>query len=173
MTGADNQQERLIELGWVLGFVDGEGCFSLGLVRQAGGANRAAYRSGYQIFHEFVVTRGARSVGCLYRLQQFFGVGGVIENRRLDNHRESVHRYAVRRRDHLMGVVIPFFEKHPLRSAKQEDFEKFAVCVAMMSSQQHLTASGFADIVGIVETMNRRKPRTGAVRILRGHTPDA
>jgi hypothetical protein len=153
--------------------VDGEGCFSLGLVRQAGGVNRAAYRSGYQIFHEFVVTQGARSVGCLYRLQQFFGVGGVIENRRLDNHRENVHRYAVRRRDHLTGVVIPFFQEYPLRSAKQEDFEKFAVCVAMMSSQQHLTASGFADIVGIVETMNRRKPRTGTMRILRGHTPDA
>ena len=35
--GADNQQERLIELGWVLGFVDGEGCFSIGFVRQSGG----------------------------------------------------------------------------------------------------------------------------------------
>jgi hypothetical protein len=33
--GAENQQERLIELrGWVTGFVDGEGCFSIGFVRQ-------------------------------------------------------------------------------------------------------------------------------------------
>jgi hypothetical protein len=30
---AENQQERLIMTGWVLGFVDGEGCFSLGLVK--------------------------------------------------------------------------------------------------------------------------------------------
>ena len=28
--GADNQQERLMQLGWVIGFVDGEGCFSIG-----------------------------------------------------------------------------------------------------------------------------------------------
>jgi hypothetical protein len=47
--GADNQQERLIELGWVLGFVDGEGCFSIGFVRQAGGRGRSAYKLGYQV----------------------------------------------------------------------------------------------------------------------------
>ena len=26
---AENQQERLIMIGWVVGFVDGEGCFLL------------------------------------------------------------------------------------------------------------------------------------------------
>ena len=26
---AENQQERLIKIGWVTGFVDGEGCFSI------------------------------------------------------------------------------------------------------------------------------------------------
>jgi hypothetical protein len=31
-TDADNQQERLI--GWITGFVDGEGCFSIHFVRQ-------------------------------------------------------------------------------------------------------------------------------------------
>ena len=27
-SGADNQQERLFTIGWLVGFVDGEGCFS-------------------------------------------------------------------------------------------------------------------------------------------------
>jgi len=27
---AENQQERLIRTGWVIGSVDGEGCFSIG-----------------------------------------------------------------------------------------------------------------------------------------------
>jgi hypothetical protein len=26
-SAADNQQERLIKIGWIVGFVDGEGCF--------------------------------------------------------------------------------------------------------------------------------------------------
>ena len=28
-TGADNQQERPVHAQWVVGFVDGEGCFSV------------------------------------------------------------------------------------------------------------------------------------------------
>ena len=65
---ADNQQERLIQLGWVLGFVDGEGCFSIGFVRQHKGMNRVGYRTGYQVFHEFVVTQGHRSIDALHEL---------------------------------------------------------------------------------------------------------
>ena len=30
--GAGDQQERLVRLGWVIGFVDGEGCFCIGFV---------------------------------------------------------------------------------------------------------------------------------------------
>jgi hypothetical protein len=33
-SAADNQQERLIKIGWITGFVDGEGCFSIHIVRQ-------------------------------------------------------------------------------------------------------------------------------------------
>src|SRR6266851_6665851 len=72
VSGAENQQERLIEFrGWVIGFVDGEGCFSIGLVRQSSRTGRKGYRTGYQVSHEFVVTQGASSVGCLYELREF------------------------------------------------------------------------------------------------------
>ncbi len=72
---ADNQQERLIGLGWIVGFVDGEGCFSVYPVWQQDRQGRKGYRTGIQVQHEFVVTQGARSIGCLHELQQFFGVG--------------------------------------------------------------------------------------------------
>src|SRR3989454_10881588 len=76
VTGAENQQERLIEFrGWVIGFVDGEGCFSIGLTRQPDRVGRRGYRTGYQVSHEFVVTQGARSVECLHDLCEFFGAG--------------------------------------------------------------------------------------------------
>jgi LAGLIDADG endonuclease len=78
--GAENQQERLRQEGWVIGFVDGEGCFSVGVIRQNGGSGRSGYRTGYQVAHEFVVTQGAQSVSCLHELQSFFGVGQVLAN---------------------------------------------------------------------------------------------
>src|SRR5260370_773676 len=81
---AENQQERLIRLGWVIGFVDGEGCFSIGFVRQNGGPGRRGYKTGYQVAHEFAVTQGAQSVSCLHELERFFGVGQVLANKRYD-----------------------------------------------------------------------------------------
>ena len=107
LDGAENQQERLIEFrGWVIGFVDGEGCFSIGLVRQPNRVSRRGYKTGYQVSHDFVVTQGASSVEMLYELREFFGVGQVYVNRRSDNHREHLHRYSVCRREDLLGRPI-------------------------------------------------------------------
>jgi hypothetical protein len=168
--GADNQQERLI--GWITGFVDGEGCFSIGLVRQPDRAGRKGYTTGYQVSHEFSVTQGAKSVDVLHELRQFFGVGHVITNTRHDNHREHLHRYVVRRRSDLLEVIIPFFHKYPLRTAKSGDFEKFARCVEMIDDGRQTTPQGLADLLEIAQTMNRRKSRDDLIRILRDHTPD-
>ena len=41
---AENQQERLpIMIGWVVGFVDGEGCFSINFVRQSDRKKKIAF----------------------------------------------------------------------------------------------------------------------------------
>ena len=171
--GAENQQERLIELrGWVIGFVDGEGCFSIGFVRQQDRPGRIGYRTGYQVSHEFAVTQGASSAESLHGLRDFFDVGQVLANTRYDNHREHLYRYVVRRREDLLERIIPFFQRYPMRTSKQQNFEKFAACVERMSAGYHLTRDGLIEIARIAETMNRRKPRTDLIRILRGHTPD-
>jgi hypothetical protein len=172
VSGAGNQQERLIQLGWVIGFVDGEGCFSIGFVRQPPRTGRKGYRTGYQVAHEFAVTQGAKSVGCLRELESFFGVGGVIANRRHDNHREHLNRFVVRRRRDLIDTIIPFFTQLRLHSSKQRDFETFARCVTMIDRGIHRTHAGLAEIAEITQTMNREKPRHELIRILRDHTPE-
>lgn len=171
MQSADNQQERLISIGWVIGFVDGEGCFSIGVVRQPNRINRIGYKTGIQVFGEFVVAQGARSVSCLEELRAFFGVGAVYLNTRYDNHREHMYRYTVRKRVDLLRVIIPFFRENPLRTAKRGDFEKFASCMERIALGDHLSHAGLAEIIEVVATMNRQKPRTELIRILRDHTP--
>jgi LAGLIDADG endonuclease len=171
--GAENQQERLIELrGWVIGFVDGEGCFSIGFVRRPDRTGRRGYKTGFQVAHEFAVTQGAQSLSCLHELEEFFGVGQIVVNRRYDNHREHLYRYVVRKRAELLGTVIPFLRAHPMRSSKQQNFLKFARCVEMIDRGHHLSPEGLIEIAEIAQTMNRKKPRHDLIRILRGHTPD-
>jgi hypothetical protein len=171
-SGADDQQERLITIGWLLGFVDGEGCFSIGLTRQAGGDNRVGYRSGWQVSHAFVVVQGARSLAALRQLRDFFGVGAIYVNRRHDNHKEDLWHYVVRTRSDLREIIIPFFERYPLRTSKRDDFIKFKRCVDLCAVGIQRTNEGVAEIAAIIQTMNHQKPREDLIRILRGHTPD-
>jgi hypothetical protein len=170
--GAENQQERLISTGWVIGFVDGEGCFSIGFVRQPDRNDRNGYTTGYQVTHRFAVTQGASSAACLEALRSFLGVGRIVRNARHDNHREALLQYRVDRRADLVETVIPFFREHPLRTAKRRDFEAFARCVELVSAGTHLDSEGLIEIVEISQTMNRQKPRYDLIRILRGHTPE-
>ena len=174
MTGAENQQERLIEFrGWVIGFVDGEGCFSIGFVRQPRRRDRAGYATGIQVTPRFVVTQGMSSVHVLEELQEFFGCGRLSVNRRHDDHKEHLGQYIVAGRRDLVERIVPFFRRYPLRTAKQADFEKFATCVELMEHGRHTIPSGLLEIVRIAETMNRRKPRAELIRILRDYTPEA
>jgi LAGLIDADG endonuclease len=166
-SAAENQQERLIKIGWITGFVDGEGCFSINFIRQPDRCNRKGYKTGFQVAHEFAVTQGAKSVESLHMLMQFFGVGAVYINKRYDNHKEHMYRYCVRKRSDLLQTIIPFFSQYPLRTSKLGDFLKFAECLRMIETNAHLTASGLIKIVEIAETMNHCKPRTDIIRILR------
>jgi hypothetical protein len=171
---ADNQQERLI--GWILGFVDGEGCFSIGFVKQPDRVEatriRKGYRTGVQIAHKFSVMQGMRSIHVLKELHSYFGVGKIYVNRRHDNHKENMYHYTVARRDDLMNVIIPFFETNHLHSAKQQDFELFARCVRLMSDNKHFTPQGVIEIAQLAEQMNHRVSREKLIRILRDYTPD-
>ena len=148
--GADNQQERPGFEQWVVGFVDGEGCFSISVVRNT------SLRLGWQIQHEFSVTQAAPSRNALERLGRLFECGRIIEQHRKDNHRTALPRYSVKARKDLVERMIPFFEANPLITVKYQDFEKFRQVISMMRDGAHLEFEGLGVIASITETMNRR-----------------
>jgi LAGLIDADG endonuclease len=151
-SGADNQQERPGFAQWVVGFVDGEGCFSVPIFKNP------STKSGWQAQPTFTVVQGARSAEALHLMQSFFACGQVGRNDRHDNHREALYRFTVRRRSDLSDRIVPFFEANPLVTAKCYDFGRFAQVVRMMNEGRHLSDAGLRNIALISETMNRRKP---------------
>ena len=150
--GADNQQERPVTAQWVVGFVDGEGCFSVPIFRNH------TYRLGWQAQPSFTVVQSARSLSAMHSLEQYFGCGVVGRNKRQDNHREDLYFFRVVKRSDLSKCIIPFFEVNPLVTAKQIEFAKFAEVVRMMEQGIHLSVDGLSQIAAISQTMNRRKP---------------
>ena len=108
-----------------------------------------------------------KSIGSLEKLQNFFGVGRIVINKRYDNHKEHLAQYVVNRRSELLETIIPFFEQYKLLTTKQYDFESFKTCIRKMEHDQHLMRSGLVEIIKIAETMNHKKSRSSLIRILR------
>lgn len=174
---ADNQQERLIKIGWITGYVDGEGCFSINFVKQPDRKEksriRKGYKTGYQIAHTFAVVQGEKSLSSLKKVRKFFGVGNIYINRRHDNHKENLYRYSVSKREDLIDVIVPFFQKYKLQTSKKDDFYLFVKCIKLINEQKHLTREGAIKIALLSEKMNHKKSRTKIIRILRNQTSDS
>lgn len=136
-----------LEAQWVAGFVDGEGCFYVGINPQP------EMKTGYQVLPEFTVVQHERDIQLLYALKQFFGCGVVRQN-----HGDRM-AYRVRGVEHLAERIIPFFEKHPLKSKKHLDFLKFRKVLMMMQRNEHLTPEGIEKIRQIASEMNRGRER--------------
>ena len=149
---ADNQQERLKTIGWIVGFIDGEGCFSISIFK-----NKTS-KLGWQLFPELAVTQGEKSLSSLNLIKDFLGCGRIFVNRRHDNHKENIYRYCVRSLEDLDAIVIPFFKKNKLRTSKSKDFEHFVEAVEIMKTGEHLSLAGLRKVAHISSKMNRKKP---------------
>ena len=135
---------------WIAGFIDGEGRFHIGI------SKHKDLRSGYQILPELTVVQHQRDVDLLHELRSAMNCGVVRRN--------HADRYCwrVRNLKNLSEVIIPFFEKYPLRSKKSIEFLKFRKVVMMMQRGEHLTEEGFARIVKIASEMNRAETKEKA-----------
>jgi hypothetical protein len=98
---------------WRVGFVDGEGCF---FVR----VSRAPTCSlGYSVGIGFQVTQSERDIKVLEACKTFFACGTVRSKTR----GKKVLDYRVHNLDHHARTIVPFFEKHLLKTSKRQDFE--------------------------------------------------
>ena len=153
VSGADNQQERLGTSNWIVGFTDGEGCFSVAIIKNS------TTRYGKQIFPEFVLTQGAKSLPVLKMVKRFFDCGSIVLNKRYDNHKEYLYRYCIRSIKELNEKVIPFFDDFSLKTHKQNDFQLFRKIIHMMARKEHLNKRGWNKILNLASKMNLRKKR--------------
>ena len=132
---------------WITGFVDGEGCFHVGINKHL------EMTAGHQVLPEFTVVQHERDVQVLHALKAYFECGVVRRN-----HGDRM-AYRVRNQDHLLKRIVPHFVQYPLMTRKRQDFIKFRRILLMMSEGVHLTAEGVEEIRRIAAQMNRGQSR--------------
>jgi len=133
---------------WIVGFVDGEGCFYIGLNK------KKDLTQEYHVLPEFSVVQHKRDIKLLYALKDFFGCG-IIRNNKGRN--SDIMVYRVRAQKDLLETILPFFEKHELKSIKAINFKKFRKVLLMIEKSDHLTIEGIQKIQEIKNVMNNNK----------------
>ncbi len=153
---ADNQQERL-DGNWIVGFVDGEGCFHVSINRNE------KMTLKWQVLPEFRIVQHQRDEKILQQIKNYFGFGSVVIN-----HGDR-KEFRVRGAENL-EKIIKFFKSYELKTNKSKDFKLFCDIVDLMKNKEHLNMEGIINISKIASKMNRKFDRTS--RILRDYMPD-
>jgi LAGLIDADG endonuclease len=166
VSGAVNQQERLDS--YIAGFVDGEGSFHVAIQRNP------STRVGWQLVPEFRVSQDVSRSRILDLIRERLECGSIRENHK--GTKDTTRVLVVRRRVDLLKKVIPFFERNPILSCKNDELITFRSIVCAMDRGEHLVEAGFDRLVARAFLMNgggryRRHSHIYLSRILRDHTP--
>jgi hypothetical protein len=146
---------------YVIGFIDGEGSFSVSIYKDETMHNKIYVRP------EFEIELRADDKEILERLQKTLKCG-VIYDCNYERYGWYPHvKYKVSRIDELNEKLIPFLEKYPLQAKKMETFQYFKTIVRMVVNKEHLKLEGVKKILRLRDKIRAlgKKHRLETARI--------
>jgi len=129
---------------WLVGFVDGEGCFFVSI-------RKSKVLLGEAVTLKFQITQHVRDLSLLRSLENTLGCGRVeISNK-------NWACYVVTVFSDTLNKIIPFFDRYPLLGVKRKNFDDFSKVVSLVKSKEHLTKCGLDKIKQIKIGMNKER----------------
>lgn len=130
---------------YIAGFVDGEGCFCLGLSRHA----TLKRKIDIQPMFEIELREDDREI--LERIQATIGCGSLYELRYKRYDWAPHAKYKVGSVKDLCNYVIPFFDRYQLQGKKRLVYKLFRKACLLIRDKRHLTDEGFQEILQLRE----------------------
>ena len=145
---------------YITGFVDGEGCFMISFNK------REKLTTGIEVRPSFSIGQNKRNLKVLELIRDYFGCGAIRFSKK-----DQCYKYEVRGIGDLRNKIIPHFEKYPLKTSKNADFQIFAYVCDLIASSKHLNKEYLEDIINKAYQMNesgkRRYNKEQLLRIVR------
>ena len=143
-----NYNSKELNPFFITGFVDAEGSFMITIKKSK------TNKIGWNVEAVFEICLHSKDLDILNKIQAFFGIGKIY----IKSNRKEIS-FRVRDIKSIKNVIIPYFDKYPLRSAKSIDFKLFKECVELISAKKHLTESGLDKIISIKSAINWGIPK--------------
>ncbi|PQE31504.1 LAGLIDADG (mitochondrion) protein [Rutstroemia sp. NJR-2017a WRK4] len=140
MTKPEPETGLIIDPHWSVGFISGEGCFSVFITKSQ------YTKVGYQVQLRFRFTQHIRDVELMESLVSYLG-GKVAKSR------EAVYLNVIQF-SVLTDKLLPLLEKYPIQGVKFKDYYDFIKVVELVKNKAHLTSEGLSLIRKIKAGMN-------------------
>lgn len=140
----------MVSADYIVGLTDGEGCFYIN-VREPNS------RWTPRVQTHFYIKLRIDDKELLEEVKESFGCGAVYFQKENRPNHAPCYRFEINSQRDVMGVLVPFFEKHPLHGTKKKDFEIFREIALAVQRREHKTPEGFSKIKQMkVEMQNNR-----------------
>ena len=152
---------------YVIGFIDGEGCFSVSFGRHKTLKRKTEIRA------EFSIELRADDKGILERIRQTIGCGKIYN---CDYERYGWHphvKYKIGSIKEIESCLIPFLDRYPLQAKKKEVYQRFRKVIKIMGRKGHLEDGGFKEIQRLRSEMRLfgKKHRRETARVRENRSP--
>jgi len=98
----------------------------------------------------FVILLNKKDLKLLTDIREYFGAGTI---NKASN--DTAVRFDIRSLENINSVVIPHFQKYPLKTQKLADFLLFKAAVELVNKGEHLTEEGLSKIMALKASMNK------------------
>ena len=140
-----------VSVDYIVGLTDGEGCFYT-LVRPPFNKN-----GGALVQLNFFIKVQEQDKDLLDKVCNTLGCGAVYFQPEIRANHSQCYRYTVNTHHAILGVIIPFFLKHPLQSvSKRRNFDLFCKIAKLVEQGTHHTKEGVDQIRLLKSQMNLR-----------------
>src|SRR5690606_31106558 len=138
----------LMHPSFVSGFIDAEGCFSIGIIDCSAVKTSSRLKSKWDVRPEFKIELNEQDLSLLENIKEFFGGKGTIS---------KVGQKVIYRVRSLKDLIeiLPHFDENPLITQKRIDLELLKQVINLMVNKEHLTYEGLLKILSIKASMNK------------------
>lgn len=133
---------------YIVGFVDGEGCFSITINKNADRIPEV------RLIFEIELREDDEPI--LHQIKEELDCGNIYHLKYARYAKWQPHaKLKVSNLSDIWNKIIPFFKKYPLQAKKRFQFEKFCQVAELIKRKEHLTLAGFEQIRSIKQRDSR------------------
>jgi hypothetical protein len=125
--------------GWLSGFSDAEGCFTVSVIKRSQMYNQVQIRYVLSQNYEFEL---------LNRIAQMF-MGKI-------SYLKGYHGYSMTVNLSKLSKVIYYFTKYPLKTKKKIDYSAWLKVYKLVANKDHMTENGLSRIKNLINKINKR-----------------